>query len=289
MNVLSKNRAQEPQDNTRKALVNLLGDEDHSVYQTVRTKILSFGQEAIHWLQPSTLSSEPILRRRASEIIQFLARQEADNHFLAFCITQSEELDVEEGAFLLAQTQYPDINNSAYEALFDSYAADLKEQIAGETRVESIIAIINDFLFKQLGFHGNEENYYDPDNSYLNRVVDHRTGNPISLCMVYLFLARRLKLPIVGIGMPGHFLCRFQSATEEIFIDAFNKGKLLTKADCVKYLLHTRDGFKESYLAPVTGRRVLLRICSNLHQIYTQLNLSEEAARFQRYIVALAK
>jgi regulator of sirC expression with transglutaminase-like and TPR domain len=120
-------------------------------------------------------------------------------------------------------------------------------------------------------------------------VVDHRTGNPISLCLVYLFLARRLKLPIVGIGMPGHFLCRFQSTTEEIFIDAFNKGKLLTKADCVKYLLHTRDGFKESYLAPVTGRRVLLRICSNLHQIYTQLNLGEESSRFQRYIVALAK
>jgi len=103
-------------------------------------------------------------------------------------------------------------------------------------------------------------------------------------------VGRRLKLPLVGIGMPGHFLCRYQTTTEEtLFIDAFNRGKLLTKADCVKYLLHTRDGFKESYLAPVTGRRTLLRICSNLHQIYGDLSLSDESARFQRYIVALAK
>ena len=76
---------------------------------------------------------------------------------------------------------------------------------------------------------------------------------------------------------------------ETLFIDAFNRGKLLTKADCVKYLVHTRDGFKDSYLAPVSGRRTLLRMCSNLHQIYSQLSLSDEIERFQRYIVALAK
>src|SRR5437773_6708286 len=157
-------------------------------------------------------------------------------------MSQSEELDVEYGALLLAQTQYPDINISAYQALFDSYAGDLKEKLAGETAVESIIADINEFLFKELGFRGNEENYYDPDNSYLNRVVDRRTGNPISLCLIYLFVSKRLRLPIVGIGMPGHFLIRFQSSTGEVFIDAFNRGKLLTKADCIKYLLHTSHG-----------------------------------------------
>jgi regulator of sirC expression with transglutaminase-like and TPR domain len=120
-------------------------------------------------------------------------------------------------------------------------------------------------------------------------VVDRRTGNPISLCLVYLFIARRLRLPIVGIGMPGHFLIRFQSSTGEVFIDAFNRGKLLSKADCVKYLLHTSHGFQEGYLAPVSPRRVLLRVCSNLHQIYAQLELAEDTSRLQRYIVALAK
>ena len=143
-------------------------------------------------------------------------------------------------------------------------------------------------LFKIQGYHGNE-NYYEPENSYLNKVIDRREGNPISLCLIYLLLARRLHLPITGIGMPGHFLCRFQTPTEELFIDAFNSGKILTKGDCVKYLLHTRDGFKEAYLAPITTRRTLLRVCLNLHQIYSQQSRKNDIARFQRYIVALAK
>jgi regulator of sirC expression with transglutaminase-like and TPR domain len=283
-------RTIEPRDAEKKALMNLLSDEDSGVYQTIRAKILTYGFSATRWLQPATLSSDAVLRRRAMEIIQFLSRQASDNRFLGFCLTQGEELDIEEGSLLLAQTQYPEINTLAYQALFDSYAADLKEQLDPNAAAEQVIAVINHYLFEELGYHGNEENYYDPDNSYLNRVVDRRTGNPISLCSLYLVVARRLKLPMVGIGMPGHFLCRYQTASEDaLFIDAFNRGKLLTKADCVKYLVHTRDGFKESYLAPITGRRTLLRMCSNLHQIYSQLSLSDEMSRCQRYIVALAK
>jgi regulator of sirC expression with transglutaminase-like and TPR domain len=276
-------------ENQKTALLKLLTDEDMAVYHTIRGKILSYGNSASEWLRPHTLSADPVLRRRAHELVQYLARQHADNSFLAFCLNQGEDLDIEEGAWLLSRTQYPDINLLAYQALFDSYAGDLRERIDFGSPPESILASINQYLFSELGFVGNETNYYDPDNSYLNRVVDRRTGNPISLCLTYLFVARRLKLPIVGIGMPGHFLIRFQSSTGEVFIDAFNRGKLLTKADCIKYLLHTSHGFQEGYLAPVTPRRILLRMCSNLHQIYAQLELAEETSRVQRYIVALAK
>ncbi|HVK59197.1 MAG TPA: transglutaminase-like domain-containing protein [Candidatus Kapabacteria bacterium] len=283
-------RTLEPREAEKKALLNLLSDEDGLVYQAIRTKILTYGFSATRWLQPSTLSSDPVLRRRTTEIIQYLSRQATDNRFLAFCLTHGEELDIEEGALLLAQTQYPEINTLAYQALFDSYAADLREQIDPGAPADQVIAAINQYLFEELGYHGNEEDYYNPENSYINRVVDKRAGNPISLCTLYLFVARRLQLPMVGIGMPGHFLCRFQTASEDVlFIDAFNRGKLLTKADCVKYLVNMRDGFKDSYLAPVTGRRTLLRMCSNLHQIYSQLSLADEMARCQRYIVALAK
>jgi regulator of sirC expression with transglutaminase-like and TPR domain len=276
-------------DGQKAALVNLLGDDDAAVYQTVRENILSYGQEATQWLRPHTLSSDAVLRRRAQEIVQYLARQSADNHFLAFCLSQGEDLDIEEAAWLLAQTQYPEINLTAYQALFDSYASDLRERIDLSAGAEALLGAVNQYLFGELKFHGNEQNYYEPDNSYLNRVLDRRTGNPITLCLVYLLIARRLRLPIAGIGMPGHFLVRYQSSTAEIYIDAFNQGKLLTKADCVKYLLHTSHGFQESYLSVITSRRMLLRMCSNLHQIYVQLELTEETARVQRYIVALAK
>jgi regulator of sirC expression with transglutaminase-like and TPR domain len=271
------------------ALIKLLTDDDIAVYHTIRSKILSYGQSAGEWLRPHTLSSDPVLRRRAQEVIYYLARQEADNRFLAFCLNQGEDLNVEEGAWLLSQTQYPDINTAAYQALFDSYAGDLRDRIDFGAPAERILAAINEYLFKELGFAGNEANYYDPDNSYLNRVMDRRTGNPISLCLVYLLVARRLHLPIAGIGMPGHFLIRFQSSVKELYIDAFNRGRLLSKGDCMKYLLQTSHGFQEGYLSPVSPRRILLRICSNLHQIYLQLELADETSRLQRYIVALAK
>jgi regulator of sirC expression with transglutaminase-like and TPR domain len=276
-------------DSQKAALLKLLTDDDIAVYHTIRGKILSYGQSAGEWLRPHTLSSDPVLRRRAQEVIFYLARQEADNRFLAFCLNQGEDLNMEEGAWLLSKTQYPDINTAAYQALFDSYAGDLRERIDFGASPETILGAINDYLFSELGFAGNETNYYDPDNSYLNRVVDRRTGNPISLCLVYLLVARRLHLPIAGIGMPGHFLIRFQSSVKELYIDAFNGGKLLSKGDCMKYLLQTSHGFQEGYLSPVSPRRTLLRVCSNLHQIYLQLALADETARLQRYIVALAK
>ena len=285
----SPGRPRRLSEREREALISLLDDDDEAVYRTVRGTLLECGSDAVAWLRPHTLSSDPVLRRRAIEIIHRLERQSADNRFLAFCLSHGEELDLEEGAFLLAQTQYPEINIMAYQALLDSYAGDLRERLDLTHGTDHTLATINQLLFAELGFQGNEKNYYDPDNSYLNRVLDRRTGNPISLCLIYILLARRLRLPIAGIGMPGHFLARYQSSKDEVFIDAFNRGKLLTKADCVQYLLQTSHGFQESHLAPVSARRMLLRMCSNLHQIYVQLELAEDAARFQRYIVALAK
>jgi regulator of sirC expression with transglutaminase-like and TPR domain len=290
MNLLTKSRSRETlSEPQRAALISLLGDEDSSVYQTVRAKLLSYGSQVIDWLQPHTLSDEPLLRRRAREIISFFGREEADHRFTAFCASRGEDLPLEQGAWLLAKTQYPGINIAAYEALLDAFAVSLRTRVDFKAGMEEILDTINRYLFNELEFTPNEQNYYDPDNSYLNRVIDRRTGNPISLCTIYLLLSRRLQLPVTGIGLPGHFVCRYQSPTQEVYIDAFNRGKLLTKADCIKYLLHTHHGLEEGYLAPVTPRRILLRMCANLHQIYLHNEIAEETARFQRYLVALAK
>lgn len=271
------------------ALISLLGDEDAAIYSTVREKLISCGAAVIEYLRPHLLSNDPILRRRAQGIVDHFGRLAADTEFIRFCIKQGEEFDIEHAVLLLAKTQFPGINKAAYSALLDGFATDLREQIDPDGEPDQILATINDYLFRELGFVGNEENYYDPDNSYLNRVIDRRTGNPISLATIYLFVGRRLKLPMTGIGLPGHFICRYQTSKTEVYIDAFNRGKILTKADCIKYLLHTKHSLQEGHLAPVSARRILLRICANLHQIYTQLDAPEEIARLQRYLVALAK
>jgi regulator of sirC expression with transglutaminase-like and TPR domain len=271
------------------ALLKLLADEDSAVYRPVREKILSYGSDVIRWLQPHTLSNDPALRRRAQDIISHFGRQAADNRFLAFCLKHGEEFELEEGVWLLAQTQYPDINVEAYQALLDSFVAELRERLDLTREPKEVLTRINAYLFEELGFSGNEENYYDPENSYLNRVIDRRTGNPINLSLLYMLLARRLRLPVTGIGLPGHFICRHQSSAAEIFIDAFNGGKFLSKADCVQYLAHANYSLRDDCLAPVSSRRMLLRICGNLHQTYLQLQRTEETTRIQRYLVALAR
>jgi regulator of sirC expression with transglutaminase-like and TPR domain len=280
---------EELSESQREALLKLLADDDAAIYQAVRQKILSCGPKASAWLRPHLLSREPALRRRVQEIVQHFERQGADNRFLAFCLKQGEELELEQGAWLLAQTRYPDINVEGYQALLDSYASDLKLRLDLNSQPKQLLTTINEYIFQELGYAGNNENYYDPENSYLNRVVDRRTGNPINLCLIYILIARRLRLPITGIGLPGHFICRYQSTAAEIYIDAFNGGKFLTKADCVQYLVHGNFSLREDYLAPITPRKLLHRICANLHQIYLHLKLGEETTRLQRYLVALGR
>lgn len=273
----------------RGALLSLLADEDPAVYRMVREKILSCGPPAAEWLRPHTMSNDPALRRRARQIVLHFDRQAADDHFLAFCLRHGEEFDLELSAWLFAQTQYPLINVEAYQALLDGYTNELRDRLGSTADPQDVLTIINQYLFGELAFTGNEENYYDPENSYLNRVIDRRTGNPINLCLMYILLARRLRLPVAGIGLPGHFICRYQATAAEIYLDPFNHGRIMTKADCVQYLLNANCSLQDDYLTPVTPRRMLLRVCSNLHQVYQRLEQAVEAMRLQRYLVALAR
>jgi regulator of sirC expression with transglutaminase-like and TPR domain len=273
----------------RAALVSLLADDDPAIYQTVRSKILSYGQLASVWLKPHTLSDDPQMRRRAREIVRRLACQRADERFLEFCQRGGEDLDLEEATGLLALTRYPEVSLEAYRALYDQWAEIARDRLTRAKDAEHVLEILNQFLFVELGFSGEEQYVYDPECCYLNRIADRRRGNPLGLCAIYLFLSRRLRLPVTGIGLPGHFICRHQSSTREIYIDCFRKGLFLTKADCVKHLLRTNLGLAEGHLSAVSTRRMVQRMCNSLHVTYAHLEMAEEAARVQRYVMALAR
>lgn len=278
-----------PDEARRRALLKLLADEDEEIVGTIKETILSYGDGTRPWLESHALSDDPLLRQRIRELLNHFLREETDNRFLSFCMHHGEEFDVEQGVWLISKTRYPKINIEAYEALFDEWAGKLRHAFRFYSRGESRLAIMNEFVFRDLKFKGNEDQYYDPENSYLNRVIDRRLGNPISLCLIYMLLGRRLEMPITGIGFPGHFLCRYQSSKEEYYIDAFNGGKLLSKTQCSIYLKQNGLGMQNGYLVPISARRILLRICANLHQKYLQLDTNDEAVRIQRYLVALAK
>src|SRR5207245_11486094 len=102
--------------------------------------------------------------------------------------------------------------------------------------------------------------YYDVENSYLNKVLERRTGIPISLSAVYLLLGKRLKLPVFGVGMPGHFLVKYEADRYRVFVDSINGGSLLTQTHCARFLDQAGYGFDERYLQKTPARSILIRI-----------------------------
>ena len=260
-------------ESQRAALISLLADEDPAVHQTVRTKLITFGTTVLEWLRPYTLSDEPLLRRRAQEIINFFGRKTADDRFMAFCASRGEDLPLEEGAWLLARTQYPDINIGAYEALLDAFASVLYERINFTADVEHIVGTVNHYLFQELEFTPNEANYYDPDNSFLNRVIDDREGIPITLSVLFLELGRKLEIEkLDGMPFPGHFMVRFTEPDKDpIYIDVFDGGKLYQKNQLYSLIAnHSEVPLLDEHFKPATKRDIILRILKNLIAVSMQ-------------------
>ena len=251
-----------------RALIHLLGDDDIKTAQIARKTLLESRHDAQPFLEEARDSLDPHVRTRVYSILERLRLDELGSRFEEFSSMPSAWLDLEEGAFLIAESGYPNINRAHYREMLDNIAGDFKTlwDERGLTRGRELIEALNDYFFNELGFTGNHTTYYEPDNSYLNQVLDRRIGIPISLSMVYLLIARRLRIPVIGISMPGHFLLQYN---DSLFIDAFQNGQLLNRGECVQYLMNNGFGFHPAYLSPTPTRFMLVRMLTNLIQIYS--------------------
>ncbi|MBD2076545.1 tetratricopeptide repeat protein [Phormidium sp. FACHB-592] len=182
-----------------------------------------------------------------------------------------EQIHLERAALYIAQEEYPELEVEAYLNALETMAADVEERLPIEFYPLKIIQTINRYLYDDLGFAGNTTDYYDPRNSFLNEVIDRRTGIPITLSLVYLAIARRVGLPMVGINMPGHFLIRPDLEDVEICVDPFHRGDILFPQDCEERLAQVYGrpvALKPSFLQAVTTRQYLTRMLTNLKVTY---------------------
>ncbi len=136
-----------------------------------------------------------------------------------------EQISLEKAALYMALEEYPDLDVEAYLNALDTMAAEVEERLPREPYPLRILQTINRYLYDDLGFTGNTNDYYDPRNSFLNMVIDRRMGIPITLSLVYLAIARRIDFPMVGVGMPGHFLIRPDVEEMEILWTHFIREK----------------------------------------------------------------
>lgn len=270
-------------DNELRALIVLLGDDDIKTARIARQTLLEARQQARPYLEASREADDPHVRTRVYGILETLRLDELGARFQRFASLPTPWLDLEDGAMLVAESGYPGLDRGHYHRQLDEMAEDLAVRLGGVPKGRDVIVAMNNYLFGELGFRGNEENYYDPDNCYVNRVLDRRLGMPIQLATVYLLLARRLRLPVTGIGMPGHFLLQYNDA---FFIDPFHGGQILSRADCVQFLVTNGFGYHPSYLSPTPTRFMLVRMLTILIQLYSQ-NDPERAESLSQYRDAL--
>lgn len=182
-----------------------------------------------------------------------------------------EQIDLAKAALCYAQAEEPDLNIQKYLSILDKIALEIKSHLPTELYPLKVIKAINFELFDGLGFQGNSKDYYDPDNSFLHKVIERKVGIPITLSVIYLAIAKRLDFPMVGIGMPGHFLIRPEFENAGIFVDSFNQGEILFEQDCqkkVSRIYQQQVEIKSSWLAPVSNKQILARMLNNLKFIY---------------------
>jgi regulator of sirC expression with transglutaminase-like and TPR domain len=196
-----------------------------------------------------------------------------DNEFSQLASLADDRIDLAHGALLIAKAAYPDLNESLYLERLDRMAASVKLDMTANLESEDIITKLNFILFEQEKFRGNRENYYEPDNSFLNRVLDRKTGIPITLSLVYIEVAGRLGLDVRGIGLPGHFITALYHASGKIFIDPFNRGEIRTVDECLEIVrTHTGNAVTPDlhWLQPIGRKELLARMLRNLKLIYAR-------------------
>jgi len=180
-------------------------------------------------------------------------------------------MDLSRAALLVAKEEYPALDVARYLARLDTMAREALGGAPSGGDPREAIQALNAYLFQRQGFRGNNNDYYDPRNSFLNEVLDRRTGIPLTLSLVYMEVGRRAGVSLQGVGLPGHFLVKHVRGAEQILIDPFNEGVALAPEDCQRLLdriFHGKVPFEPRYLDAVGPRQILSRMLLNLKVIY---------------------
>jgi regulator of sirC expression with transglutaminase-like and TPR domain len=186
-----------------------------------------------------------------------------------------EKIELSRAALTIALTDYPDLDIPAYLARIDLLASEVAGRLGPEADIYRSIAALNYVLFSQYGFRGNQDDYFDPKNSFLNEVIERKTGIPITLSILYMEVARRVGPRLDGVGFPGHFLVKWAAGGEEIVIDPFNSGEIMSRQGIDKMLFDLYGGkveFHSDFLAPASKKDILKRMLANLKAIYINGN-----------------
>lgn len=254
-------------DEELKAFVNLLSDSEERTLNLMAEQLVNFDDLSLKRIQELTDSKDDL--------------QLSDNWYHTSKIHLSKQIkdwkqegDLETGLFLLAKFENPGLDVEHYKSVLDSLTQRVEDQLTISSSDDEVVKAINQVLFKEEGFVGNQIDYYDINNNFINTVLEYKTGNPIMISAVYILIARRLGLEIEGVGTPGHFIVRFRDR----FYDPFFSGREITKDECVLRAQELSVFWRDEYLDSIDDVFIIARCIRNLIAIYKKKDELDKAA-----------
>ena len=212
---------------------------------------------------------------------------------------KDERIDLAHACLMIAEDAYPGLEIERYLGEIERMAMRLRGRLPQIHGAEERVVALNQYLFEDLGYWGNTEEYYDPRNSYLNEVIDRKTGIPISLAVIYLELGRRIGLPLEGVSFPGHFLVRLRLRGGMLVLDPFSGGAPQSEDELRSRLrrvipegaaggLPLGELPLDQFLEPATNRQILARMLRNLKGIYRETDKPERMLEVLNRILVVA-
>jgi len=270
-----------------KALVSLLDDDDRQVVTHVEEKILSLGTTIIPHLEKEWETNfNPTVQKRIEELVHTLQYDLLKERIRAWY--KSPEHDLLTGMWIVATYQYPEIE-------IEKLKQDL-EQIYYETWLEfkpdqypfDQVKVINGVLFNKLKFGANSKNFHSPGNSMINIVLETHKGNPITLCVIYMLVAQKLKLPVYGVNLPNLFILTYKDQNHTFYINAFNKGLIFSKQDIENYIHELHLVPQPSFFDPCNNADIIRRALRNLIMSFEKMGEHAKAEEVKLLLIEIS-
>jgi regulator of sirC expression with transglutaminase-like and TPR domain len=276
-----------------KALINLLDDPDDEIYQLIKNKFLSLGQEIVPVLEnvwETGDSFNHIVQTRIENIIHQIQFDSISFELSDWASNGGK--DLLEGAILVAKYQYPDLNVDKLKNKIEQIIQDVWLEVNENLTALEKVKVLNHVLYDVHGFSGNTANFHAPQNSYLNNVLESKKGNPLSLSILYAVVSQRLEIPIYGVNLPQHFILAYTGTETTVnldgyqekevvlfYVNPFSRGAIFNKKEIDLFLKQLGIEPIPMFYEPCSNVEIIRRLLKNLIFSYEKLgypNKTEE-------------
>ena len=275
------------QENELKALVSLLDDDDKQIVSHIEEKILSLGTSIIPYLEKEWETNfNPQVQKRIEELVHTLQYELLKERMVKWY--QGEEQDLLTGMWIVATYQYPDLELEKLRQDLDQIYYETWLEFKPEMYPFDQIKVINGVLFNKLRFGANSKNFHSPGNSMINVVLESRKGNPITLCIIYMLVAQKLKLPVYGVNLPNLFILTYKDANHTFYINAFNRGLIFSRQDIENYIHELHLVPQPSFFEPCNNLEIIRRTLRNLIMSFEKMGEHAKAEEVKLLLVEIS-